>query len=283
MSYQLSFDPHRAQPGGGPGQHALVPLAPSQIGAPISMPQVDTNPYLSTPRPQFSESVISVADLVGYLKRYGLLGFLLALPAAAAVFYLLGMGANVYESEAKLRLRLQDTNVFNFNEMGRQGVTELSAPQLINNHLTELKSRRFVDYFYGQFDPVKRDVFIADELSTLGRKDQLLKKIGMYEPPRPAPPKDVFAEGMDEWMRVEPQKESHILRILVRNRDPQMAADIANGVAQEYIRFFGEQESGQTQSERDYLQTKADELRTRLEVSERMLRRMWAVTRCASS
>ncbi|MEN3939812.1 hypothetical protein WJU23_00840 [Prosthecobacter sp. SYSU 5D2] len=271
MSYQLTFDPHRAQPGGGAGQHGLVPLAPSQVGAPLSLPQVDTNPYLSTPRPHFSESVISVADLIGYLKRFGLLGFLLALPAAAAVFYLLGMGANVYESEAKLRLRLQDTNVFNFNEMGRQGVTELSAPQLINNHLTELKSRRFVDYFYDHFDPVQRDVFIADELSTLGRKDQLLKMVGMYEPSKPAPPMDVFAESIDEWVRVEPQKESHILRILVRNRDPKMAADIANGFAQEYIRFFGEQESGQTQSERDYLQTKADELRKRLEVSEREL------------
>lgn len=271
MSYQLALDPNRSQPGAGQGAQSLVPLGQQALGAPLPLPQVDQNPYLSTPRPQFSESVISVADLVGYLKRFGVWGLVLGLPAAAAIFYLLGMGAKVYEAEAKLRLRLQDTNVFNFNEMGRQGVTELSAPQLINNHLTEIKSRRFADYFYSQFDPVKRDIFIADELRTLGRKDQLLQMVGLYKPAPPAPPIDVFAASLATGVRVEPQKESHILRILVRNRDPHLAADIANGYAREYMRFFGEQESGQTESEREYLQATAEEIKKRLEVSEREL------------
>lgn len=271
MSYQLALDPNRTQPGAAGGGQGLVPMAPTTLGVPMGLSPADSSPYLSTPAPHFSESVISLADLAGYLKKRWWLGLLMALPAAAAVFYLLGMGAKIYESEAKLRLRLQDTNVFNFNEMGRQGVTELSAPQLINNHLTEIKSRKFADYFYTRFDPVKRDAFIQDELSTLGRKDQLLKWVGLYTPLEPAPPMDVFAESVESSVRVEPQKESHILRILVRNRDPQLAADLANGFAQDYIRFFGEQESGQTQSERDYLQTKADELKQRLEVSERKL------------
>jgi len=268
MSYQLAIDQTHTQQGGG---RVIVPFAPGALGPPLPLPQVDQNPYLSTPVPHFSESVISVADLIGYMRKGWWLGLLLALPTAAGIFYLLGMGPNIYEAEAKLRLRLQDTNVFNFNEMGRQGVTELSAPQLINNHLTEIKSRKFADYFYERFDPMKRDAFIQDELSTLGRKDQLLKAIGLYTPSKPSPPQEVFAESIGTSVRVEPQKESHILRILVRNRDPRLAAEIANGFSQDYIRFFGEQESGQTQSERDYLQTKADELRQRLEVSERTL------------
>lgn len=271
MSYQLSLDTHRTQQQGGRDARGLVPLAPSALGPPIPQIAVDQNPYLSTPAPHFSESVISVADLIGYLKKRWGRALILGLLAAAAVFYLLGMGAKVYEAEAKLRLRLQDTNVFNFNEMGRQGVTELSAPQLINNHLTEIKSRKFIDYFYSRFDPVKRDAFITQEVNTLGRKDQLLKLVGLYTPRKPAPPLEVFAESLGTSVRVEPQKESHILRILVRHLSPKMAADIANGYAQEYMRFYGEEESGQTQSERDYLQTKAEELKVRLEESERKL------------
>ena len=271
MSYKLTLDTHHTQQGVGSQGRGLVPVAPSGLGPPLGSPHVDNNPYLSTPAPSFNEPVISVADLVNYMRRHGWLGFLLALPAAAAIFYILGMGANVYEAEAKLRLRLQDTNVFNFNEMGRQGVTELSAPQLINNHLTELKSRRFIDYFYEHFDAAKRDAFIKDESSALGRKDQMLKWVGLYTPRKPGPPLEVFAESLGSSVRVEPQKESHILRILVRNRDPHLAADIANAFANEYMSFFGEQESGQTQSERDYLQTKADELKKRLEDNEREL------------
>jgi uncharacterized protein involved in exopolysaccharide biosynthesis len=269
MSYQLALDPQRSQQSAGGAVQGLVPHAPSALGAPL--PPVDQNPYLSTPKPQFNESVISVVDLLGYLKKYGLLGLCLALPAAAAVFYLLGMGANVYEAEAKLRLRLQDTNVFNFNEMGRQSVTELSAPQLINNHLTEIKSRRYADYFYDQFDAEKRDAFVQDEASVLGRKDQLLKVIGLYTPRKPSLPRDTFAESLHTLVRVEPQKDSHILRVLVRNRNPQMAADIANGYARDYIRFFGEEESGQSASARDYLQKTADEVKRSLEESERKL------------
>ncbi|WP_176159584.1 exopolysaccharide transport family protein [Prosthecobacter debontii] len=271
MSYQLTIDP-KAPTGMPADARSLVPVAPAALGAPLGMPpSVDPSPYLSTPPPQFNESVISIADLVGYLKRFWLLGFLVGLPMAALIFYLLGMGPNIYEAEAKLRLRLQDTNVFNFSEMGRQSVTELSAPQLINNHLTELKSRKFMDYFYDRFDPQERDAFIQDELSTLGRKDQLFKLIGLYKPSKPAPPKDVFAGSLEEWVRVEPQKESHILRVLVRNRNPKLAAAIANSFATDYISFFGEQESGQTESERGYLQSKAVELKQRLEVSERKL------------
>jgi len=270
MSYPLALET-TASPQGRGVSRGLVPLAPSALGMPVPLPQVDHNPYLSTPPPQFSEAIISLADLVGYLRRYCWAGLLLGLPAAAAVFYILGMGAKVYEAETKLRLRLQDTNVFNFSEMGRQGVTEMSAPQLINNHLTEIKSRKFSDYFHGRFDPAKRDAFVREESTALGRKDQLLKLLGLYKPGKPGIPHEIFAESLSSAVRVEPQKESHILRILVRNRSPQMAADIANGFASEYIRFTGEQEAGQTQSERDFLQKKADELKQRLEISEQKL------------
>lgn len=275
MSYKLAIDPGHPPQGGAGQEYRLVPVAPvaGGLGAHtgVSLPQVDTSPYLAGPSPQFTESVISVADLVGYMRRFGWLGLLTGLPLAALVFYFMGMGPKVYEAEAKLRLRLQDTNVFNFNEMARQTVTELSAPQLINNHLTEIKSRQYVDYFYTKFDPALRDHYIQDERSTLGRKDQLLKMLGLYEQLPPGSPEDDFAGSLESAVRVEPQKESHILRILVRNRDPKLAAELANGYAQHYIRFYGERESGQTQNERDYLQKKADELKLRLEESERSL------------
>lgn len=275
MSYKLAIDPGHPPQGGAGQEYRLVPVAPvaGGLGAHtgVPLPQVDTSPYLAGPSPQFTESVISVADLVGYMRRFGWLGLLTGLPLAALVFYFMGMGPKVYEAEAKLRLRLQDTNVFNFNEMARQTVTELSAPQLINNHLTEIKSRQYVDYFYTKFDPALRDHYIQDERSTLGRKDQLLKMLGLYEQLPPGSPEDDFAGSLESAVRVEPQKESHILRILVRNRDPKLAAELANGYAQNYIRFYGEQESGQTQNERDYLQKKADELKLRLEESERSL------------
>ncbi|MDZ4287272.1 MAG: hypothetical protein U0984_04905 [Prosthecobacter sp.] len=270
MAIRFALDTTSTQLAVRGGSRALVPMAPTSLALalPQNLPPVDPNPYLGTPAPQFSETIISLSDLVEYLRQRGWIGFLLGLPAAILAFYILGMGVNVYEAEAKLRLRLQDSNVFNFNEMSRNGVTELSAPMLVNNHLTEIKSRKFVDYFYDRFPADKRTAFIASEANAIGRKDQILKLMGLYQPGKPGVSREVFAESLGSSIRVEPQKDSHILRIQVRNRDPKMAADIANSYAQEYIRFFGEQESTQTGGERDYLKTKADELLVRLQASE---------------
>lgn len=273
MAYRLAVEPSTTNPlipSAASGSCALVPIAPSSLGMPSPLSQVDHSPYLSTPAPQFNESIISIADLFGYLKKHWIKGLYAGLPAAALIFYTLGMGTRIYEAEAKLRLRLQDSSVATFGE-SRKGFSELSAPQLINNHLTEMMSHRFIDYFYDHFDPVKRAKYAEDISKRLGRKDQLLSAIGLYKPGKPAPERDIFTNAIVGASRVEPQKESHILRLLVRDPDPQMAADIANGMSELYMRFYGESESNLTESDRTYLKQQAEVLRKRLEESEREL------------
>ncbi|MES2594138.1 MAG: hypothetical protein V4662_02325 [Verrucomicrobiota bacterium] len=276
MAYRLVLDPNSSPllPG-GQGSRALVPHAPSNastsLGLPIHLPNVDHNPYLSTPAPQFSEALISIGDLLGYLRRFGMLGVIIALPLAAGVFYYLGMGAKVYEAEAKLRLRIGESNVLNLPDSVSHGPGELSAPQLVNNHLTEMKSRRFSEFLFDNFDTARRDAWCARLLANPGRKAQILKIFGLYKPGPPPEMRGYFVDQLLAAVMVEPLKESHILRIIVRDGDPEMAAEIANSFAENYIRFYGIQESGLTVKDRNYLEKQAAELRTRLETSERQL------------
>ena len=274
MAYRLALEPSTSQPylPVASAVRTLVPHAPTTaLVLPSSMTEVDHSPYLSTPAPQFSEAIISIADLVGYVRRFGLIGFLMALPTAALAFYFLGMGAKVYEAEAKLRLRIGDTNVLNLPDSSRGGPGEFSAPQLVNNHLTEMKSRRFAEFLFDKFDAAKREAWTASMLANLGRKAELFKLLGLYKPVPPPPAKDYFIEQIISTVAVEPLKESHILRVIVRDGEPQMAADIANAFAEQYIRFNGVVESGVTKGEKEYLEKQASELRARLEESERKL------------
>ncbi len=252
----------------GPLSRSVLPMAPSSPGAP---PAVDRSPYLSTPTPQFSDSIISLSDLFGYLRKRGWWGVLVGLPLALFAFYMLGMGTPVYEAEAQLLLRIQDTNVFNFNELARSNVTELSAPMLVNNHRTEMKSLSFLDYFYDQFPEKEREEYVRRNASLLSRKDKLLQAIGLYKPGIPGEPRTIFTESIGSAVRVEPLKESHILRIQVRDQSPAMAAAIANHFVQEYIHYVGKQEMSTTENASTYLQKKAEELRTRLQSSEQNL------------
>lgn len=277
MAYRLVLDPNSSSPllPGAQGSRALVPHAPSAsngaLALPAALPNLDHSPYLSTPAPQFSEALISIADLIGYLRRFGLLGIMLALPLAAGVFYYLGMGAKVYEAEAKLRLRIGENSVLNLPDSVSRGPGELSAPQLVNNHLTEMKSRRFSEFLYSNFDAAKRDAWCARLLANPGRKAAILKMFGLYTPGAPPPMKEYFIGQLMAAVVVEPLKESHILRIIVRDGDPEMASAIANSFAENYIRFYGIQESGLTVKDRDYLEKQAAELRKKFETSERQL------------
>lgn len=256
-----------------PVDRALQPAAPAMpLGVPAPPAPTQFDPR-AIPPPTFSgeegfQTVISITDLIRYMRKRWWIGALLGLPLAAAAFILLGTGPNIYQAESQLLLRLQDANVFNFDELAGTGVTELSAPMLVNNHRTEMKSRRFLEFFFGRFPEDRRAAYIEREATTLGRKDQLLKKLGLYKPGTRGEDIDIFADSIADSIEVEPLKESHILKIQFRDRDPELAAFIANRYVEDYIGYVTEQEHDLTKSVSDYLTQKSEELRKRLEESE---------------
>lgn len=253
----------------------LVPLAPSMTvpAQPGVSPLFDPRAFLPpiNPRDFEVQPFISIADIFGYIRKRWLRGFMLGLLMAAFTFYYLGMGVNIYEAESQLLLRIQDGNPFNFEATASRGVTELSAPQLINNHRTELLSRRFINHLYDHFPAEKRDAFLLREANSLSRKDELLKLLGLYKPGKPGDPRERFVDLMLSNVRVEPLKESHVLRVQVRDRDPRLAADFANQYVEEYIHYVAEQESKLSADASTYLEKKSEELQKRLRESEQKL------------
>lgn len=260
-----------------PSRGELVPLAGGSLTLPAhpgTSPVFDPRAFLPPVNPRDFEvqSLISVADVFGYIRKRWLRGAFLGLLMAAFTFYYLGMGAKVYEAESSLLLRIQDGNVFNFDTLtSRGGAGELSAPQLMNNHRMELLSRRFLSFFYDHFDPATRDAFLKKETSLLSRKDELLKLVGLYKPGTPGDPRETFIDIMISNVRVEPVKESHVLRVQVRDHDAKMAADFANKYVEEYIHYVGEQESKVLGDAATFLQKQSDQAQALLRAAEQKL------------
>lgn len=216
-------------------------------------------------------TVISLADIFGYLRKRWKMGALIALPLAALTFIALGTGKKVYEAEARLLLRIQDTNVFKFGDLAGANVTEISAPMLVNNHRAELKARRFIDYIYSNISPEDREAFLAEYASKPSWKDPIKKFLGLTAPAKPLPPEELFAAKLSEATRVEPLKDSHILRVQIRAGDSALAARLANKYIEDYITYVAEQELTQTHAETGYLKSKSKEIGERLEKSEQEL------------
>jgi len=253
----------------------LTPMAPSisMPAHPGMSPVFDPRAFLPpiNPRDFEVQPLISIADVIGYIRKRWLRGAVLGLLLAAFTFYYLGMGVKIYEAESQLLLRIQDANVFNFEAMSTRGVTELSAPQLINNHRTELLSRRFLSHFYDHFPAEQRDAYLQREANSLSRKDEMIKLIGLYTPGKPGDPRERFIDLMLASVRVEPLKESHVLRVQVRDRDPHLAADFANRYIEEYIHYVADQEGKLSADASTYLETKSQDLQKRLRESEQKL------------
>lgn len=250
-------------------------MAPSMTvpASPGMSPVFDPRAFLPPINPQDFEvqSLISLVDIIGYIRKRWLRAAVLGAMLAAFTFYFLGMGVKIYEAESQLLLRIQDGNVFNFDAMASRGVTELSAPQLLNNHRAELFSRRFVAYFYDHFPAATRDAFLDREAHSLGRKDQLLKLVGLYQPGKLGDPRERFIDSMISNVRVEPLKESHLLRVQIRDRDPKLAAEFANRYVEEYIHYVADQEGQLSADTSTFLATKSEEQLKHLRDSEQKL------------
>jgi uncharacterized protein involved in exopolysaccharide biosynthesis/Mrp family chromosome partitioning ATPase len=218
------------------------------------------------------ESIISLADLIGYLRRYWRRGVLLALPLAVLAFVALGTGPKVYQSEAQLLLRIQDANVFNFEQLGRNtAVGELSAPLLVNSHLMELKSRSFLEFFHDTVPVEVREKYIAPDLNRKSLKSAVMDWAGLSAPKVAPDHREVFIKKLAAVTRVEPLKESFILRVQVRGEEPMVCADMANRYVKQYIDYVAKQELSGTRAASEFLTQKAAELRRNLQESEAKL------------
>lgn len=265
LTYPGPSAPAAPSPGGG---QLTVYNAGLALARNTSQMQPSVDPALFSGE---RESVIALTDIIGYLKKRWKLGAMVGLPIAVVVFAFLGLGEKVYEAESRALLRMQDSNVFNFNEMGRAGVTELSAPMLVNNHRAEMKSRRFCDYFYDHISPEDRDAFINAALNKKSFFTDLKQKLGLAPPPVAPNLKEVFAIKLDGATRVDVLKESHVLRVQIRDTNPKLAASIANQYVESYIHYVAEEDLSFSKSASTFLEHKGDELLKRLQESEKKL------------
>jgi uncharacterized protein involved in exopolysaccharide biosynthesis/Mrp family chromosome partitioning ATPase len=286
MAISYSIQPTNAAPPDGfgamlalaPGAGAprsLSPMAPSMTvpAHPGMSPVFDPRAFLPPINPQDFEvqSLISVVDVIGYIRKRWLRGAVLGLMLAALTFYFLGMGAKIYEAESQMLLRIQDGSMVDIAGGSSRGPGELSSVQLLNNHRTEMLSRRYLSYLYDHFPAQQRDALLERELHSLGRKDELLQLVGLYKSGKPGEPRERFINLMIANVRVEPVKESHVLRVQIRDRDPQTAADLANHYIQEYTRYVADEEGQLSSDAATYLETKSEEQLKRLHESEEKL------------
>ena len=173
--------------------------------------------------------------------------------AAAAIFVLAQPKQDIYyRTEVKLLFEPRKERVLNVQEVVD---TTTSSPLEINHHLEQMASTTFYEYFASSFTP--KEV------------DQIQNAYRDPEHPDQAPPN--LASIIRPNIQPYNKRNTTIIVIPVSNRDPDMAALIANRFAQKYIYFTLDRANTGTNSAILFLKNQSEEKRVEVESAERAM------------
>jgi len=146
----------------------------------------------------------------------------------------------IYEGAAKVLIDREPPRVLS----GVQEVTPLESTSQ--------------DYYQTQYELIKSRPVLERAIESLGLTRRM---------PRLADAGDA-ARVLATIVQVEPKRNTRLVDIKVRDAEPQLAADVANGVAKAYARFNLESKLGSTREAMLWLSEQMNELKAKVQDSE---------------
>ncbi|MGC4071995.1 MAG: polysaccharide biosynthesis tyrosine autokinase [Nibricoccus sp.] len=185
-----------------------------------------------------------------FLERWWI-GLIVAAAGAAAFVLAQPKPEPIYRTEVKLLFEPQKEKVLT-NMQDVVDTTTTSAMQL-QLHIEQMLSNTFYESVQSSFTPKE-----VEQIQNAYRN-----------PDVPTAPPPQLYQIIRPAIRIEPQRNTTILRISVANKDPEAAALIANRFARQYITFTIDRAMTQTSSAILFLRNQADEKRIEMEGVER--------------
>ncbi len=184
-----------------------------------------------------------------FLERWWI-GLIVGAAAAAAFVLAQPKPEPVYHAQAELLFENQKDRVIGITEVVETTTTSAMQLQL---HIKQMQSRSFFESVQNSFTPKEIE--------------QIQNAYRNPDNPTAQPPS--LWEIIKNNVYIEPDGKTTILRILVRNKDPEAAALIANRYARQYIQFTIDHAMTKTSSAVLGLTAQADEMKNELQLIER--------------
>jgi polysaccharide biosynthesis transport protein len=186
-----------------------------------------------------------------FLERWWI-GLIVGAAAAAAFVLAQPKPDPTYYTEVKLLFEPTRDQVIGLTPVVDTSTT--SALQL-NLHIEQMYSTTFYEYVQQSFTPKE-----VEQIQNAYR-----------DPQNPSAPPPGLAQIIRPALNIQQQKSTTILRISVRNRDPEAAALIANRFARKYIDFTIDRAMTGTNSAIVFLKNQSEEERAKVEAVERAM------------
>src|SRR5438132_7928625 len=212
------------------------------------------------PDSQHIPSVSEETHLRDYIRiirkrRWSILSVTVSTVFGTALYVL--MQPPIYESTVSVLIEPTGPNVMS------KAVEEVYAPIDVN-----------FDYYKTQYELLKSYEIMRETVKQLKlntHPEYGPRHAGSKGPEPPSETERLLVNAFRGHVKVSPVANSRLVRVTVESIDPKLAADAANTIAAAYIARTLEMKSGAAQAAPKWLTARMEELRQKVEVSERNL------------
>jgi polysaccharide biosynthesis transport protein len=202
----------------------------------------------------------SARDYFMIIRERWMLGASCALLTVCLVGYVLLNRPKEYQAVGSLLVERQNERVVDMQHVvdtGIDGVGQLWTA-ILQNHVQKLRSRALRDAVIESFSEAERRQLVEPYLDSEVELDS-------------AEIREILEGILERNLTVENLRNSFVLQLKVRHRNPQQAALLADRFATRFIRFMIDRSHMGSSAALLFLTDQADELRSKLEQSEQEL------------
>jgi polysaccharide biosynthesis transport protein len=223
------------------------------------------------PRSTAAPDDIQMSTVFEALKRRAPWLILTSGVIGAATFAILSMMAPKYLSEAELAIVAQGSaSAFTDTRSPSASpdlVTTRMDKEAINTHVKAMQSPELLEQIAAKLHLKDRPEFNS-ELGPVDTLGGILRLVGIGGPKNGESERDRVLSAFRSRLQVYSAKESRFIGVRVTSIDPQLAADVANGLAESYRASIAEQGVVEVDDQQDVLRGKISKLTPEVAAAE---------------
>ena len=222
------------------------------------------------PRPAASPDDIQISSVFDALKKSARTIALVSIALGGLTFATLAMMAPKYQSQAELAIIARGAAA-GFNDPrstnGPDLITTRMDKEAINTHVRSLQSPDLLEKIAEELK-LKNDAEFNNALGPVDSIDAALRLVGIGGPRRGETDRDRVLSAFRNQLEVYSAKESRFIGIRMTSIDPDLAARVANTLAEKYRATLAEQGVEEIDDQQKVIQQKLEKLGPELEAAE---------------
>jgi polysaccharide biosynthesis transport protein len=209
-------------------------------------------------------------DLSALFREVGRRKWLiLAVTLAAAVLSTITVSilSPRYTAETRILVENRDTEYTRFGRDGQRGNDPTIDQEQVTSQVQLVTSRDLARRMIEKFDLGSKREF-DKVIDGIGVPARILVMLGLIDNPANVSPQERVLESYYDKLKAFAVTRSRVLSIEFQSRDPELAAQLANAIAEEYIRQLESAKKGTAQNAGGWLQRTIEPLRRRVAEAE---------------